>query len=54
MGSGPWQYDRVKHTLRMESQQRVWLLTIDGQRIEGTLTVTDDVVFRRLTLAKGD
>ena len=52
MGSGPWQYDRVKHTLTMEAQQRVWLLTIDGDRIAGTLTVPDNVIFRRVTLAR--
>jgi hypothetical protein len=54
MGSGPWQYDRSKHTLTTESQQRVWLLTIDGNRIVGTLTVPYNIVFRRLTLTKGD
>ncbi len=54
MGAGPWKYDRIKHTLVMESDQRVWLLTINGQRIEGTLTLPDKVVFRRVTVTKGN
>jgi hypothetical protein len=52
MGSGPWQYNRAKHTLSMGTAERLWLLKIDGKRIDGTLTVPDNVVFRRMTLAK--
>ena len=52
MGSGPWQYNRARHTLSWESQQRLWLLTINGKRIEGTLTMPDNVIFRRMKLAK--
>jgi hypothetical protein len=29
-------------------------LTINGKRMEGTLTVPDNVVFRRMTLKKDD
>jgi hypothetical protein len=54
MGSGRWKYDAAKHTLAWETAQRVWLLHIEGKRIEGTLTMPDGVVFRRLTLAKDD
>ena len=54
MGSGPWRYDRARHTLSMESEQRIWLLNIHGKRIEGTLTVPGNVVFRRVTLTKSD
>jgi len=54
MGSGRWTYHRAKQTLSMESEQRLWLLTINGNRIEGTLTVPDNIVFRRITLAKDD
>jgi hypothetical protein len=52
MGSGPWQYDGPKHTLSWESEQRLWLLTIKGKRIEGTLTEPGNVVFRRVTLSR--
>jgi hypothetical protein len=54
MGSGPWQFDRARQTLSMESGQRVWLLSISGKRIEGTLTLPGNIVFRRMTLTKGD
>lgn len=54
MGSGPWKYNRAKQTLSMESEQRLWLLNINGNRIEGTLTVPSNVIFRRMTLTKDD
>jgi hypothetical protein len=54
MGSGPWDYNQAKRTLSMASGQRLWLLNIVGKRIEGTLTVPSNVVFRRVTLTKGD
>lgn len=54
MGSGPWEYNRAKHTLSWETTQRVWLLTVDGQRIDGTLTESGNVVVRRMTLKKDD
>jgi hypothetical protein len=54
MGSGPWQYNRAKHIISMESEQRLWLLNIAGRRIEGTLTMPGNVVFRHMTLTKGD
>jgi hypothetical protein len=51
MGSGPWQYDRAKQTLSWQSEQRLWFLTIKGKRIEGTLTIPENVVIRRVTLS---
>jgi hypothetical protein len=54
MGSGPWQYNRARHTLSWESGQRLWLLNINGKRIEGTLSTPGNVVIRRMTLTKGD
>lgn len=54
MGSGPWLYNRARRTLSMESDGRLWLLNINGKRIEGTLTAPDHVVLRRMTLAKAD
>jgi hypothetical protein len=52
MGSGPWQYNRSKQTLSWQSEDRLWLLTIVGKRMEGTLTTAGNVVFRRMTLQK--
>ena len=54
MGSGPWRYNRAMHTLSMESGQRLWLLNLNGKRIEGTLTMPGNVIFRRVTLTKSD
>jgi hypothetical protein len=54
MGSGPWKYDRVHHTLEWRSGERVWLLTIKGRRIEGILTLADKTVFRKVTLKKDE
>jgi hypothetical protein len=45
---------RVRGSTTMEMQQRIWLLTIDRRRIEGTLTMHGKVVFRRMTLKKDD
>jgi hypothetical protein len=52
MGSGPWQYDQAGQTLSWKTAQRVWLLTINGQTMEGTLTLPGNVVVRRMTLKK--
>ena len=52
MGVGPWHYDRSRGTLEWKTPGRVWLLKVDGKRIEGTLTVEDGVVFRRMKLEK--
>jgi hypothetical protein len=54
MGAGEWQYHRARHTLSWQSEERLWLLTIDHKRIEGTLTLPGNVVFRRMTLKKDD
>jgi hypothetical protein len=54
MGSGPWEYNRAMHTLSWTTPQRVWLLTISGKRMEGTLTLPGNVVVRRTTLTKDD
>ena len=54
MGSGPWEFNRAKHTLSWETPQRVWLLTINGKRMEGTLTLPGNIVVRRMTLTKDD
>ena len=50
MGTGPWAYDPTKQTLSLDSNGRLWLLTIRGNHIDGTLTVNGTTVFRRMTL----
>ena len=52
MGSGPWQYDRSRHTLQWKLPRQTWLLTIDGNKITGTLTMQDGTVFRRMALSR--
>jgi hypothetical protein len=54
MGTGPWQHDRARQTLEWRSPQHVWLLKITGNRMEGTLTLADKTVFRKMTLAKDE
>jgi len=52
MGTGQWQHDRTHRTLEWRTRQQVWLLKITGDRIEGTLTLSDKTVFRKMTLEK--
>jgi len=52
MGTGEWQYDRVRSTLEWPMPKQVWLLKITGSRMEGTLKLTDGTVLRNMTLKK--
>lgn len=52
MGSGNWTYDKDKGILVWEGPVGVWKLTIHGNKMEGTLTLADKTVFRRMTLKK--
>jgi hypothetical protein len=52
MGTGEWRHDRDRHTLEWHTGQGVWLLTISGNRMEGTLTLADKTVFRKMMLEK--
>ena len=54
MGTGEWQYDRSQHALEWRTPRQVWLLKITGNRIEGTLTLADRTVFRKMTLDKNE
>ena len=52
MGAGEWQHDRKQQTLEWSTPKQVWLLKIAGDRIEGTLTLADKTIFRKMTLKK--
>ena len=54
MGISEWEYNQAKQTLSWQANQRLWLLTINGKRMEGTLTVPGNVIFRRVTLKKDE
>jgi hypothetical protein len=52
MGTGQWTLDQTHHTLEWRTSRQVWSLVIDGRRIEGTLTLADKTVVRKMTLTK--
>ena len=52
MGTGEWKYDRAQNTLEVRSERQAWVLHVADNKIEGTLTFSDDTVFRRMTLRK--
>jgi len=52
MGSGDFRYDSEKRTLIGELPKGVVTLKIDGDKIEGTYTLPDKTVLRRITLKK--
>ena len=51
MGTGEWTYDAQKHTLSSEIDGRIFKLTIDGNKMEGTLTWRGSV-YRKISLKK--
>jgi len=54
MGSGEWRYDSAKRTLTVELPRGVITLKLDGDKLEGTFTLPDKTVLRRITLKKSD
>jgi hypothetical protein len=52
MGTMDFSYDPKTGVLFAEYKYGVWKLTVKGNKIEGTLTTPDKVVFRRVTLTK--
>ena len=52
MGTAEWQYDADHHTLTWETPRQTWLLRVAGKSIEGTLTLADKTVVRRMTLKR--
>jgi hypothetical protein len=52
MGAAVWQYDRAQATLEWRTARQTWLLKVIAKRLEGTLTLADGTVFRKIALAR--
>ena len=52
MGVSDWDYDKTKKTIAWKTKLGVWQLTADGNKMNGTLTLNDQTVFRRVSLKK--
>jgi hypothetical protein len=53
MGTIEFTYDRKNGTLINESSSGVWKLLIHGKTMEGTLTLSDKTLYRRVNLRNG-
>jgi hypothetical protein len=54
MGTGKWRYDSTKRTLSVELPRGVITLKADGEKLEGTFTLPDKTILRRITLKKSE
>jgi hypothetical protein len=52
MGVSEWTVDSERHELTWETHRQTWLLKIKGDTMEGTLTLADKTVVRRVTLKR--
>lgn len=52
MGTGPWNFDSTHNTFEWKSSQQVWRLNLTDTHIEGTLTLADGTLVRKMTLDK--
>jgi len=52
MGTLDWNYDAEKHILKSENAGATFRLVVDGTRIEGSLTLANNTVYRRIHLKK--
>ena len=52
MGSGEWRYDSTRRTLTVELPRGVITLKADDDKLEGTFTLPDKTILRRITLKK--
>lgn len=52
LGTLECQVDRSKASVACEYSIGVWLLEYKGNKMQGTLTLTDKTLFRRVTLTK--
>ncbi len=54
MGTIEFKYDANKHTLQGENAAGTFLFTIDGAKMEGSLTLRDKTLYRRIHLTRQD
>ena len=52
MGSGEWRYDESTRTLSTELPQGDIILVANGDQMQGTFTLHDKTVLRRITLRR--
>ena len=52
MGTVAWKYEPEKQALEWEGPHGTFRLTVQGEKMEGTLTDRDGVVYRRIYLKK--
>jgi hypothetical protein len=52
MGTGEGRYDSAKRTLTVDLPCGVITLKVDGDKLEGTFTLSDRTILRRITLKK--
>lgn len=52
MGQLNWTYDATSHALKSESSGARFQLLVDGNKMDGTLTLPDKSVYRRIHLEK--
>ena len=52
MGTLDWSYDAEKYILKSENSGATFRLVVDGNKIERSLTMADNTVYRRIHLKK--
>src|SRR5215203_3634747 len=52
MGIIEFQFDAVSKTLTGKYRDSVWKFTVNGKEMEGTLTLADGTIYRRIKVAK--
>ncbi len=53
MGTSDWHYDAAKHELASAMPAASLRFVVDGDKMDGTLTLLDGKVYRRIHLVKG-
>jgi hypothetical protein len=52
MGTGEWTYDGEQHVVQSESPVGIFRLTVQGNTMEGGLTVRNNTLYRRIHLTR--
>lgn len=53
MGSSEWHYDATKHELQSTMPAATLRLLVEGDKMDGTLTLLQGTVYRKIHLVKG-